>query len=145
MAVHLPFLALNENATLPALAHAGDGAFDLTSSEEIKIQPGERATVGCGFAVAIPAGYAAYILPRSGLAAKHGITVLNAPGLVDSPYRGEVKVCLLNTDKKLAFAIAIGDRIAQMMIVKLVELEFETVDELDETARGAGGFGSSGR
>ena len=124
--------------------HAHDAGYDLRAAEDARIGPGERTSVGTGLAVAIPAGFAGLVLPRSGLAARHGITLPNAPGLIDSGYRGEVRVLLLNTDTVEAFEVAAGDRIAQLVVVRAEELAFEEASELDETARAAGGFGSSG-
>ncbi len=125
-------------------AHEGDAGIDLRSAERLVLQPLSRATVRCGFAVAIPEGFAGLVIPRSGLAARRGVTVLNAPGLVDSGYRGEVKVVLHNTDATEAFEIEAGDRIAQLAIVETPRIRLVAQDELDETDRGADGFGSSG-
>lgn len=125
-------------------AHDGDAGIDLRSAEELVLQPGSRATVRCGFAVAIPDGFAGLVIPRSGLASRHGVTVLNAPGLVDSGYRGEVKVVLHNTDASEPFEVGMGDRIAQLAIVETPHVTLVPREALDETVRGAGGFGSSG-
>lgn len=114
------------------------------SSEALILQPGARALVGTGVSIALPEGYAAFVVPRSGLAAKHGITVVNSPGTVDSGYRGEIKVILLNTDPETPYSIAVGDRIAQMVIMPVTRARFIPVDTLPETARGATGFGSTG-
>jgi dUTP pyrophosphatase len=136
---------LHPDARLPLLAHDGDAGYDLIAVEAAALAPGERAMVATGIAVEIPPGHAGLVLPRSGLAAKHGISVVNAPGLIDSGYRGEVKVLLLNTDRAEPFAVAPGDRIAQLVLVRVETPEVEEVDELGSTARGEGGFGSSGR
>ena len=142
--IDLPFVALGPAATLPTAAHPGDAGLDLRSVEELVLAPGERALVGVGLAVEIPPGYAGLAIPRSGLAARHGITILNAPGLVDSGYRGELKIALLNTDREAPFTIAVGDRIAQLVIVAMPEVAPRLVGELTTSARGVGGFGSTG-
>lgn len=129
---------------LPLYAHPGDAGADLRSAEELTIEPGQRALVGTGISIALPDGYAAFIVPRSGLAAKHGITIVNSPGTVDAGYRGEIKVTLLNTDLNESFRIERGDRIAQMIISPVVQAKFIEVTELSESVRGTGGFGSSG-
>ena len=129
---------------IPTYAHAGDAGADLRSAESVTIQPGDRALIGTGVSIAIPQGYAAFVVPRSGLAAKHGITVLNTPGTVDAGYRGEVKVTLLNTDLNKAFTVEPGDRIAQVIIMPVARAEFVPVDSLPQSERGAGGFGSTG-
>ena len=141
----LPFTRLSDDALAPARAHAGDAGYDLHAAEAATLGPGERASVGTGIAVAIPDGCAGLVLPRSGLAARHGIALVNAPGLIDAGYRGEVRVLLLNTDRSEAFEIAPGDRIAQLVIVRHEEPELIEVESLAETARGVGGFGSTGR
>jgi len=128
---------------LPARAYAGDAGLDLAACEYVTIAPGERATVGTGLAVAIPDGYAGFVLPRSGLAARHGIGKVNSPGLIDSGYRGEVRVVLLNTDRADAFEVEPGMRIAQLVILQLPAVELDVVDELPDTERGERGFGSS--
>jgi dUTP pyrophosphatase len=143
--VTLRFTRLAEEARAPAQAHEGDAGYDLFAAEAAVIEPGRRASVGTGVAVAIPDGCAGLVLPRSGLAARHGITLPNAPGLIDSGYRGEVRVLLLNTDPDLAFDVAVGDRIAQLVVVSYESPPLEEVADLGETARGAGGFGSTGR
>jgi dUTP pyrophosphatase len=143
--VTLKFARLSDDAREPSRAHDGDAGYDLYAAEPATIGPGERLSVGTGIAVAIPDGWAGLVLPRSGLAARHGITLPNAPGLIDSGYRGEVRVLLLNTDARESFDIAPGDRIAQLLLVRHEAPELTEVDSLDETARGAGGFGSSGR
>jgi dUTP pyrophosphatase len=143
--VKLSFQLLSEAARPPARAHADDAGFDLHADEAATIGPGERASVGTGVAVAIPPGHAGLVLPRSGLAARHGIALVNAPGLIDPGYRGELRVLLLNTDREQPFEIAPGDRIAQLVLVPLALAQPLEVDALDETVRGAGGFGSTGR
>jgi len=143
--VRVEFQRLNEAARAPERAHDHDAGWDLRASEPATIGPGERVSVGTGIAVAIPEGCAGLVLPRSGLAARHGIALTNAPGLIDAGYRGEVRVLLLNTDRTEPFEIAVGDRIAQLVIVDLPEVEFTESGSLTETVRGAGGFGSSGR
>jgi dUTP diphosphatase len=142
--VILRFRRLSEAARPPARAHDGDAGYDLHAAEPARLGPGERATVGTGIAVAIPPGHAGLVLPRSGLAARHGISVVNAPGLIDAGYRGEVRVLLLNTDREGAFEVAPGDRIAQLVVVRIEGPELEEATELDETLRGGGGFGSTG-
>jgi dUTP pyrophosphatase len=143
--VTLRFARLSEEALEPTRAHHGDAGYDLYAVESAHIGPGERASVGTGIAVAIPDGWAGLVLPRSGLAARHGITLPNAPGLIDAGYRGEVRVLLLNTDAHEPFKVAPGDRIAQLLLVRHEAPELVEVDSLDETVRGVGGFGSSGR
>jgi dUTP pyrophosphatase len=139
------FTRLSEAATAPLRAHPGDAGCDLFAAESARLEPGERASVGTGIAVEIPDGSAGLVLPRSGLAAKHGISVVNAPGLIDAGYRGELRVLLLNTDKSEAFEVEPGDRIAQLVIVEIGDAEPVEAESLTETVRGAGGFGSSGR
>ena len=141
----LRFARLSHEAREPTRAHDGDAGYDLYAVEPARLGPGERASVGTGVAVAIPDGWAGLVLPRSGLAARHGITLPNAPGLIDSGYRGEVRVLLLNTDPRESFEIAPGDRIAQLLLVRHEAPELLEVESLDETVRGGGGFGSSGR
>lgn len=128
----------------PEYAKPGDAGIDLRSSEGVVISPGERKMVRCGFAIEIPEGFCGLVIPRSGLAAKHGITVLNSPGLIDSGYRGEVCVILLNTDTSEPFEVAEGDRIAQLTIIEAPNVTLDCVEELNETQRGESGFGSSG-
>jgi dUTP pyrophosphatase len=142
--VILRFRRLSEAARPPARAHDGDAGYDLRAAEPARLAPGERAAVGTGIAVAIPPGHAGLVLPRSGLAARHGISVVNAPGLIDPGYRGEVRVLLLNTDRERAFEVTPGDRIAQLVVVRVEGPELEEATELDRTARGGGGFGSTG-
>jgi dUTP pyrophosphatase len=143
--VTLRWTRLHDEAREPAQAHPGDAGYDLHAAEHASIGPGERASVGTGIAVAIPDGMAGLVLPRSGLAARHGIALVNAPGLVDSGYRGEVRVLLLNTDREQPFEIEPGDRIAQLVLVRFESPPPEELETLDETVRGAGGFGSTGR
>jgi len=128
---------------LPRQAYAGDAGLDLAACERVVLEPGERATIATGVAVAIPLGYAGYVLPRSGLAADHGITIVNSPGLVDSGYRGELRVVLLNTDREHSFEIEPGMRIAQLVLVSVPTVELRVVDELPVSERGERGFGSS--
>jgi dUTP diphosphatase len=135
---------LREDAVLPGRAYRGDAGLDLVACERHELAPGERALVSTGIAVAIPEGYAGFVQPRSGLAAKHGITIVNTPGLVDSGYRGELRVNLLNTDPASAFVVEPGMRIAQLVVVPVPHVELSEVDELPASERGTGGFGSSG-
>lgn len=135
---------LDSDLPVPNYAHPSDAGADLHAREGLVLEPGERALVRTGIALAIPHGYVGLVHPRSGLATKHGITVVNAPGTVDAGYRGEIMVTLLNTDKAEAFTINRGDRIAQLVIQKVEQAAFIEVDSLEETARGAGGFGSTG-
>jgi dUTP pyrophosphatase len=141
----LPFQVLHADARLPAAAHEHDAGLDLRSVEAITIAPGDRALVPVGLAVEIPAGHAGLVIPRSGLAARHGITILNAPGLVDAGYRGELMVALLNTDRRESFGIEVGDRIAQLVIVALPVVRPVLQTALSGSTRGEGGFGSTGR
>ena len=141
--IELAILRLRDDAVVPAQAYAGDAGLDLAACERVELAAGERATVGTGLAVAIPAGYAGFVQPRSGLAAKHGITIVNTPGLVDSGYRGELRVILLNTDSEAPFVVEPGMRIAQLVVVPVPAVEPVEVDELPETERGVRGFGSS--
>jgi dUTP pyrophosphatase len=143
--VRLRWSRLSEAARPPRRAHDADAGYDLHAAEAVTIAPGERAGVGTGIAVAVPAGHAGLVLPRSGLAARHGISVVNAPGLIDTGYRGELRVLLLNTDREHAFDVRPGDRIAQLVIVRVEGADLEEATELDETARGVRGFGSTGR
>jgi dUTP pyrophosphatase len=135
---------LADHARLPTRAYPGDAGLDLYALEGASLDPGERASVSTGIAVEIPQGQAGLVLPRSGLARRHGISVVNAPGLIDAGYRGEVQVLLLNTDRAEALKIGAGDRIAQLVIVDVVTPEVVEVDGLPVSERGAGGFGSSG-
>ncbi|MCS3842600.1 dUTP diphosphatase [Microbacterium sp. AK031] len=138
--VDLPIIA----SVLPHYAHPGDAGADLVAAEAVHLEPGERALVPTGVRIALPDGYAAFVVPRSGLAAKHGITIVNSPGTVDAGYRGEIKVSLLNTDSSSAYDVAVGDRIAQLILMPVTRANFIPVDELPESARGASGFGSTG-
>ena len=141
--IDLPIHRLREDAVVPGRAYAGDAGLDLAACEHVELAPGERATVGTGLAVAIPEGYAGFVQPRSGLAAKHGITIVNAPGLIDSGYRGELKVTLLNTDTHEPFVVEVGMRIAQLVVLEVPGVEPIEVDELPDSERGVRGFGSS--
>ncbi|HEY1712668.1 MAG TPA: dUTP diphosphatase [Solirubrobacteraceae bacterium] len=140
----LPVARLDERARLPTRAHDGDAGLDLYALERVVLAPGERASVPTGIAVEIPPGQAGLVLPRSGLAARHGISVVNAPGLIDAGYRGEVRVLLLNTDREQRFELAAGDRIAQLVLVHVELPEVIEVESLSDSERGASGFGSSG-
>ena len=142
--IELPVQRLRPDATLPARAYTGDAGFDLAACERVELAPGERAIVPTGLAVAIPEGYAGFVQPRSGLADRHGITIVNAPGLIDSGYRGELKVILLNTDTTHAFVVEPGMRIAQLVVLDVPHVELEEVEELPATERGVRGHGSSG-
>jgi dUTP pyrophosphatase len=143
--VELRVARLHQDARLPARTHPGDAGLDLYAAEPASIAAGERASVGTGIAVAIPEGHAGLVLPRSGLAARHGITLPNAPGLIDAGYRGELRVLLLNTDPSGSFEVAPGDRIAQLVVTPVAEAVPVEVEALEETVRGLAGFGSSGR
>jgi len=136
---------LDPGLPVPEYAHPGDAGADLYLTADVKIAPGERVLVGTGVAIALPEGYAAFVHPRSGLAARHGITIVNAPGTVDAGYRGEIKVILLNSDAVEPVALRRGDRIAQLVVQRVERVAFREVDELPATARGAGGHGSTGR
>ena len=142
--IDLPVTRLRDDAVLPTRAYPGDAGLDLVACERHELGPGERAMVGTGIAVAIPEGHAGLVIPRSGLAAKHGITIVNAPGLVDSGYRGELRVILQNTDPREAFVVEPGMRIAQLVLVGVPDSTLREVDELPGSERGEGGFGSSG-
>lgn len=135
---------LANDVTIPSYAYPGDAGMDLRAIEHVTLAPFERALVSTGLAVAIPEGYAGFVQPRSGLAIKQGVTVLNTPGLIDSHYRGELKVALVNLDPNNTFEVNPGDRIAQLVIQKVESVAWNVVDSLDETERGEGGFGSSG-
>jgi dUTP diphosphatase len=143
--VQLPVAKLKEGATLPTRAHEGDAGLDLYACEEAHIGPGERWSVGTGVAVEIPAGHAGLVLPRSGIARDHGISLVNSPGLIDAGYRGELRVLLLNTDPAETFRVGAGDRIAQLVVAPIALAEPVEAPELAQSARGGGGFGSSGR
>lgn len=142
--VKVPLKLLDAGLPMPAYAYVGDAGVDLRSTIDLVLQPFERALVPCGIAAAIPSGYAGFVLPRSGLAIRHGITLVNAPGLIDSNYRGEIQAVLANLDAKEPFQVKRGDRIAQLVVMGVPEASFEEHDELPKTDRGAGGFGSSG-
>ena len=141
--IELPIQRLRDDAIVPERAYAGDAGLDLSACERVELAPGERALVGTGLAVAIPEGYAGFVQPRSGLAARHGLTVVNSPGLVDSGYRGELRIILLNTDRELAFEVEPGMRIAQLVVLPVPPVELRVVDELPASDRGERGFGSS--
>ncbi len=138
------FQRLNPKAIAPTRAHPGDAGLDLCALNAVEIAPGQRVKVATGIAVELPAGHAGLIVPRSGLAAKHGLSIVNAPGLIDEGYRGELQVLLLNTDQEAPISIAAGERIAQLVVVAVSTPELVEVDELEESARGEQGFGSSG-
>jgi dUTP pyrophosphatase len=140
----LRFIKLSNKATLPTRAHDSDAGLDLYAAEGARIVPGARVSVGTGLAVAIPDGLAGLVLPRSGLALKHGVTLVNSPGLIDPGYRGEVRVVLLNTDQTMDYQCTPGDRIAQLLLVPIATASPMQADELDSSIRGGGGFGSSG-
>jgi dUTP diphosphatase len=141
--IELPIQRLRDDAVVPSRVYAGDAGLDLSACERVELQPGERALVATGLAVAIPDGYAGFVQPRSGLAAKHGITIVNTPGLVDSGYRGELKVILHNTDGHEPFVVEPGMRIAQLVVLEIPGVDPVEVDELPESERGVRGFGSS--
>jgi len=141
--MELSFRKLRDDAVVPARAYDGDAGLDLTACERVVLEPGKRALVGTGLAVAIPDGYAGFVQPRSGLAARHGITIVNTPGLVDSGYRGELRIILLNTDAQETFVVEPGMRIAQLTVVPVASVEPVEVEELPESERGVRGFGSS--
>lgn len=131
-------------ARVPTYAHPGDAGADLVASEALVLEPGERATVGTGVSIALPDGFVAFVVPRSGLAAKHGITIVNSPGTVDAGYRGEIRVTLLNTDTRVAYPVAVGDRIAQLIVMPVSRATFIPVSTLPGSHRGDAGFGSTG-
>lgn len=140
----IPLKRIDPELPMPKRAHRGDAGVDLHSAENLVIAPGQRALVKTGIALALPVGTVGLIHPRSGLAAKHGLTIVNAPGTVDADYRGELMVCLLNTDRDTPFEVTRGMRIAQLVVQRVELPDFVEVDELDETVRGAGGYGSTG-
>ena len=142
--ITVPVKRLDTSLDMPAYAYVGDAGLDLKSAEDAVLAPFERKLISCGIALAIPEGYAGFVLPRSGLAAKHGISIVNAPGLIDSNYRGEIKAILINLDPKASFEIHKGDRIAQLVIMAVPPVMLSEAEELSETVRGEGGFGSSG-
>jgi dUTP pyrophosphatase len=135
---------LDPGLPLPSYAHPGDAGCDLFAAQDVDLGPGERALVPTGLAIALPVGYVALVHPRSGLAARHGVTIVNAPGTVDAGYRGEIKVTLLNTDRSAPVSFRRGDRIAQLVIQRVAPVRFSEVDQLPGSARGEGGFGSTG-
>jgi dUTP pyrophosphatase len=141
--IELPIQKVRPDAVVPARAYAGDAGLDLAATERIELRPGERGVVPTGLAVAIPEGYAGFVQPRSGLASRHGITIVNTPGLVDSGYRGELMVVLHNTDRAEPFVVEAGMRIAQLVVLPIPEVEVIEVEELPATERGTRGFGSS--
>jgi dUTP pyrophosphatase len=140
----VPLVRLDKGLPVPQRAHHGDAGVDLYAAADTTIEPGERALVGTGVAVALPVGTVGLIHPRSGLAARAGLSIVNTPGTVDAGYRGEIKVCLINLDPRNAIQVRRGDRIAQLLVQRVELPDFVEVDTLDETARGAGGYGSSG-
>jgi dUTP pyrophosphatase len=144
--MRIPVRRLDPTLPLPAAAHEGDAGYDLRARERVVLPPGGgRAAVPTGVAVAIPPGWAGLVLPRSGLALRHGVTCLNAPGLIDAGYRDEIRVVLVNHDPAEPFEVAVGDRIAQLVIQAVGAIEWDEVEDLGQTARGQGGFGSTGR
>lgn len=138
--VDVPIIA----SVVPDYAHPGDAGADLVAAEAVRLEPGERALVATGVRIALPEGFAAFVVPRSGLAARHGISIVNSPGTVDAGYRGEIKVSLINLDARDAYDVAVGDRIAQLIVMPVARAAFLPVDELPESVRGDGGFGSTG-
>jgi dUTP pyrophosphatase len=144
--MRIPVRRIDPSLPLPAAAHQGDAGYDLRARERVVLAPGGgRAAVPTGVAVAIPPGWAGLVLPRSGLALRHGVTCLNAPGLIDAGYRDEIRVVLVNHDPAEPFEVAVGDRIAQLVIQEVAAIEWDEVEDLGQTARGQGGFGSTGR
>lgn len=141
----IPLQQLDPELPLPRYAHPDDAGADLMTAEDVELAPGERRLVPTGVAIALPEGYAGFVHPRSGLAARHGLTIVNAPGTVDAGYRGEIKVCLLNTDTAETIRLARGERIAQLVVQPVVRADFQVVETLSESVRGAGGHGSTGR
>ena len=141
--IELEITRMRADARLPDRAYVGDAGLDLAACEPVSLSPGERAIVPTGLAVAIPDGYAGFVQPRSGLAARHGVTIVNAPGLIDSGYRGEIQVVLLNTDSEQTFTAEAGERIAQLVVLAVPEIALREVDELPPSERGVRGFGSS--
>jgi dUTP pyrophosphatase len=138
--VDVPIIA----GLVPAYAHPGDAGADLHAAEAVTLAPGQRHTVPTGVSIALPDGFAAFVVPRSGLAAKHGITIVNSPGTVDAGYRGEIRVTVLNTDSSMPYDIAVGDRIAQLIVMPVTRANFIPVEDLPESRRGTAGFGSTG-
>jgi dUTP pyrophosphatase len=142
--VQISLVRLDAELPLPSYAHPGDAGADLHAARGLTLQPGERALVPTGIAIALPEGYVALVHPRSGLAARHGIGIVNAPGTIDAGYRGEVQVCLVNTDRTEPFTVHRGDRIAQLVVQRFETAEFVVADDLPDSVRGAGGYGSTG-
>jgi len=142
--IELPVIRLRDDASLPQGAYPGDAGLDLVACDHVELGPGQRGVVRTGIAVAIPEGYAGLVIPRSGLALEHGISLVNTPGLIDSGYRGELRVIALNTDRERPFTIEAGMRIAQLVVTPAPDVDVVLLDELPETVRGAAGFGSSG-
>jgi dUTP pyrophosphatase len=141
--IEIPVVRLRDDAVVPSRAYADDAGLDLSTCERLELLPGERALARTGVAIAIPAGYAGFVQPRSGLAARHGIALVNSPGLIDSGYRGEIQVVLLNTDRERTFVADAGERIAQLVVLAVPPVALSEVDELPDSERGARGFGSS--
>ncbi len=141
--IEVPVVRLRDDAVLPRRAYAGDAGLDLSTCERLELPPGERTVASTGLAVALPEGYAGFVQPRSGLAAQHGIAVVNSPGLIDAGYRGEIRVVLLNTDRQRTFVAEPGDRIAQLVVLAVPEVALSEVESLPAAERGARGFGSS--
>ena len=137
-------IRLRDDASLPQGAYPGDAGLDLVACERVELGPGERGAIPTGIAVAIPEGYAGLVIPRSGLALEHGISLVNTPGLIDSGYRGELRVIAINTDRERPFTVEAGMRIAQLVVTPVAEVDVIVLDELPETVRGVAGFGSSG-
>lgn len=142
--IKLPFVRLDRSVSLPQYAYEGDAGLDLHSAEDVTLRPFERCLISTGLAVAVPEGYAGFIQPRSGLSLRTGLSMVNTPGLVDSHYRGELKICAINLDPNNDIEITKGERIAQLVIQRVATVDLIEVQELDETDRGEGGFGSSG-
>lgn len=142
--ISIPVKKLDQGLETPAYAYVGDAGLDLRAVEDVVLKPFQRQLIGCGIALAIPPGYAGFVLPRSGLASKHGISIVNAPGLIDSNYRGQIGVILINLDPENDFHVSRGDRIAQLVILQTPAVQLSEVSELSDTDRGEGGFGSSG-
>ncbi|WP_034272727.1 dUTP diphosphatase [Haloechinothrix halophila] len=142
--VQVPLSRLDPDVPLPRYAKPGDAGADLVTTTDAVLAPGERVMVGTGVAIALPVGYAAFVHPRSGLAARSGLSIVNAPGTIDAGYRGEIKVCLINHDPRESIKLLRGDRIAQLIVQRVAQAEFVEVDELPDSERGAGGYGSTG-
>ena len=142
--IEMPVKKLSSSAVVPENAYQGDAGYDLCATEEITLKPFERCLIPTGLAVQIPEGYAGFVLPRSGMALKQGLSLVNTPGLIDSNYRGELKAIAINLDPVNNIQVHVGDRIAQLVIMKVENIRFHRVDELSDSERGEGGFGSSG-